>query len=91
MSKNLALLLVASLIAAVISAVILGENLSGAMGAGYVVGSALVTVAAAVIIAAIPAGIYWLVKRRRMPGLNAAIWVAWVLIFALTLAGNLSR
>jgi hypothetical protein len=89
MSKNISLLLLSALAFAVVSALALGVNISGSAGIGYLVGSALTTVGIAIIVSLIPAGIYWLIKRKRMPGLNITIWVLWVLIAVLSLVGNL--
>ena len=89
MSKNIGLLLVSALVFAMISALILGVNISGSAGVGYVIGSALAAVGVAIIISLIPAGIYWLIKRKRMPGLNITIWILWGSIAILSLIGNL--
>ena len=82
-------LIVASLVVAAISALMLGHNIAGAAGIGYVVGMALGSVGIAVILVGIPAGIYWLFARKRMPGLTISIWVLWALVAILSLIGNL--
>lgn len=89
MSKNIGLIILAALVFAVVSALALGINIFGPAGIGYVIGSALGTVGIAIVISLIPAGMYWLLKRKRMPGLNITIWVLWCLIAALSLVGNL--
>lgn len=89
MSKNIGLLIVAALAFAVVSALVLGVNISGFAGIGYIVGSALAAVGIAIVIALIPAGIYWVIKRKRMPGLATTIWVLWGSVAVLSLIGNL--
>ena len=88
MSKNMIFLVVAALAVGVVSNVIRGVNVLSAAGIGVVVGNALGTVAIAVIIALIPVGIYWLFKRKPMPGLNIVIWSLWALISILALIGS---
>ncbi|MFL0801188.1 MAG: hypothetical protein K6L80_12105 [Agarilytica sp.] len=89
MSKNIIFLLAAALVVSAVSAIILGQSISSAAGIGFVIGMAAGTVGIAAILAFIPAGIYWLFKRKRMPGLNITIWVLWGLIAVLSLVGNL--
>lgn len=89
MSKNFILLIVVALVFSVISALALGINISGSSGIGYIIGNAIGTVGAAMIISLIPAGIYWLATRKPMPGLSIVIWVLWGLIAAISLTGNL--
>lgn len=88
MSKNYIFLVLAALAMAVISAMLAQQNLFSLDGMGYVVGSAAAAIGIAVVVAAIPAGVYWLVKRKRMPGLSATIWVLWFLVSSLGLFGN---
>lgn len=89
MSKNIGLLLLAALAFAFVSGLVLGKNIFSSMGVGYVVGSALGAVGIAIIISLIPAGFFWLVKRKRMPYLDITIWVLWALVSVLSLVGNL--
>ncbi len=89
MSKNIIFLLVAAIVVATISAVILGLNIFSVAGAGYVVGTAVGAVGIAIILTFVPAGTYWLFKRKRMPGFNITIWILWGLIAVLSLIGNL--
>ena len=59
--------MVAALVVAVVAAAVLsGVNPVSAAGIGYVLASALMLVG-------IPAGIYWLIKRKPMPGMTIAI------------------
>jgi hypothetical protein len=89
MSKNVIFLVIAALVMAVVSGLLLKQNLSSPAGIGYVVGSTAATIGFAVILAAIPAGIYWLFKRKRMPGFNGTIWVLWFLVSSLSLVDNI--
>ena len=89
MSKNLVSLIVASLAVSAISALILGHSISGAGGLGNVIGMALASIAIAIVLVGIPAGIYWLFKRKYMPYFNASIWVVWALIAVLNLVSSL--
>jgi len=89
MSKNVFFLVIAALLMAVVSGILLEQNLSSPAGMGYIVGSAAATIGFAVILAAIPAGIYWLFKRKRMPGINGTIWALWFIVSSLSLAGNM--
>ena len=91
MSKNLIALLIASLVFAVISSIILGENIFNSSGVGYVFGRALGSVGIAVIIGLIPAGIYWIVKRNTMPRLNIVIWMLWAVVSITSLLGNMAQ
>lgn len=89
MSKNILFLIIAALVMSVFSGVLLEQNLYSSAGMGFIIGSAAAAIGFAVILAAIPIGIYWLFKRKRMPGLNGTIWVLWFLISLLSLAGNM--
>jgi hypothetical protein len=89
MFKNIASLAVASLVVAAISAHILGYGITRPEEIGFVIGMALASVGIAVILVGIPAGIYWLFKRKLMPGFSVAIWVIWALVAVLSLIGNL--
>jgi hypothetical protein len=91
MSKSLIILLIAALVVAVVLAMLTGINPMSAAGAGYVLGSALTSVAIAFVLVGIPAGIYWLIKRKPMPGMTIAIWVVWILVELLSFAGSLMR
>lgn len=89
MSKNIIFLLSAALITSAISAIVLGDGIFSFVGMGTVIGMAAAAVGLAIIIALIPAAIYWVFKRKRMPGLNITIWILWGLISASSLVGNL--
>lgn len=89
MSKQMVALLLVSILFGVISSMLLGVNITSSAGIGYVFGRGLGTVGLAVIIALIPAGIYWLFKRKQMPGLTITIWALWGLFAVLSLAGNM--
>lgn len=82
-------LLIASILVSAVSVIFLGVNVISPEGIVIVVARALGNVGLAVVVALIPAGIYWLFKRKRMPGLTVAIWVLWGLIAVLSLAGNM--
>ncbi len=90
MSKDLILLQSVALIVSVLSAVLLGQDISGPAGIVFVIGGALDTVGFAIIFALILAVIYGLFKRKPMPRLNIAIWLLWGLFAVLNLVGNLT-
>ena len=46
---------------------------------GGAVGQSIGVIAIACFASMIPAGIYWLFKRNRMPGLTPLIWVVWAI------------
>lgn len=77
MSQNLVFLLIASFIAATISAILKGLTVYSLAVIGYIIGMALGIVGLSIVVSLIPAGVYWLFKRRRMPGLTLLIWSLW--------------
>ena len=93
MSRNLLLLIAAALLASVIFWHLSGVEVLSAEGAGLVLVLALGCMGAAIAVSLIPAGIYWLFKRRRMPYLSVVVWGLWgvlalaYLIMALRLSG----
>lgn len=88
--KNIGLLFVVALLAfSVVSVSLLGVNISWSAGINYVMSKAVGSVSLAIVVVLIPAGIYWLVKRQRMPGLNTVIWLLWSLLPVLILVGHL--
>jgi hypothetical protein len=91
MSKSLIALLVAALVVAVVTGLLAGVNPTSAAGMGYVLASALTGIAIAFVLVGIPAGIYWLIKRKPLPGMTIAIWVVWALVQVLLFAGSLMR
>ena len=91
MSKSFIGLLVAALVVAVVTAFLSGVNPASAAGIGYVLASALTGVAIAVVLVGIPAGIYWLIKRKPMPGMTLTIWIVWALVQLLFIVGSLMR
>ena len=74
MSKSFGALLVAALVVAVVVGLLSGVNPTSAAGAGYVLACALTGIAIAFVLAGIPAGIHWLIKRKPLPGMTIAIW-----------------
>lgn len=92
MLKQFTILFIASITLSVVSAVLSGFNPASPEGLGFITGGVLGPVMAAVILASIPAGIYWLFKRKRMPGFMIVIWAIWGIIVLLGILGNfLSR
>ena len=88
MKRQLVLMLVLSLLLSVVCAFFLGVDLTTSQGIGWVIGYGIGTILIALILCGIPAGIFWLIKRKRMPKFNVSVWVVWALIFALSLFGN---
>lgn len=75
-------------IALVIAAIVVGAlwnqthfgNITTGKGIADAVLIGLVSLAFAIVLAWIPAGIYWLLKRKRMPGLVALAWTLWIVV-----------
>lgn len=44
---------------------------------GMAVGQSIPLIAMVCLVPMVPAGIYWLIKRKRMPGLSPLIWILW--------------
>ncbi|HEX7964430.1 MAG TPA: hypothetical protein VF651_01825 [Gammaproteobacteria bacterium] len=88
MSKSFIGLLAASLVVGVLVALLSGVAPTSAAGIGYVLGAALMPVLIAFVLVGIPAGIYWLVKRKPMPGLTLAIWAVWGLVNLMSILGH---
>jgi len=91
MSKSLLALSVAALVVATVVAVLSGVNPVSAAGIGYVLAFALTGIAIAFVLVGLPAGIYWLIKRKPMPGMTVAIWAVWAVVQVLSIAGSLMR
>ena len=85
MSKNIIFLLLASVVVSTVPVIISRE----AGSIGVILGSASATVGIAIILSFIPAVVYWLFKRKRMPGLNITIWLLWGVFAAINLVGGL--
>jgi hypothetical protein len=80
MSLSLVLLAVATVLVSATVAVLKGIDFFSAAGSGFVLGRATVDYAITILVAMIPAGIYWLVRRRQMPRLSVVIWSVWIVI-----------
>lgn len=89
MSKSFAWLLLASLVVGVLVTVLSGVMPTSAAGIGAVIAAALMPVLVAFVLVGIPAGIYWLIKRKPMPGMTVATWVVWGLVNVLVIVGKL--
>ncbi|MEE9614467.1 MAG: hypothetical protein V3W31_05865 [Thermodesulfobacteriota bacterium] len=55
------------------------------------VGLSIVVIAFACLVAMVPAGIYWIAKRKRMPGLTVLIWIAWAVVYGFLALGIIMR
>lgn len=93
MSKNKINYITLSLVAA-ISWLILDESfvlsLSGMFQSlGALFGILIINSAIPVIIVSIPAGIYWLITRNKMPGYATAIWSLWALMIIVSVGGKI--
>ena len=90
MSKNLGILLGLSLVlSAIVGSLFLGIRVSSPAGIGWVVGYSLGLILISIILCGIPAGIYWLLKRKKMPGFAISIWIVWGLVFVMATLGNM--
>lgn len=56
---------------------------------GSAIGSAAMFVFIPCIASTIPAFIYWIFKRQRMPELTVVIWVLWGLFALMSIAGSM--
>lgn len=60
---------------ATVSTIMRGHDISTQAGIGFAVGSAIATLGIVTIITSIPVGIYWIIERKRMPGMMITVWV----------------
>jgi len=79
-SKNLLILFAAALVTSAIPLHFMGMELLSFEGVLWTLVLALSLIGVAFVLALIPAAIYWLFKRRRMPYLSAVVWGLWALI-----------
>lgn len=95
LSRKLTKLLIAAICVSALSSLIKGVSISDGLSftswIAFVLAGAAMSVVLAVIVAAIPAILFWLIKRDWMPGLMDTIWVLWALIAFGTMIGNASR
>ncbi len=77
MSRNLLTLIAAALITSAIPWYIAGVELFTAEGIALILVVALSIMGIAFVLALIPAGVYWLFTRRRMPHLSVMVWIVW--------------
>ncbi|HEU5134595.1 MAG TPA: hypothetical protein VFU13_05565 [Steroidobacteraceae bacterium] len=80
MSRNLLILIAVALVTSAIPWYIVGVDLLTGEGAALILVLALAIIGLAFVLALVPAGIYWLIKRRRMPHLSVVVWVFWGLL-----------
>ena len=57
-------------------------------GIAEILGTAMGLIGITFVVAAIPAFIYWLFKRKTMPGLNILVWVIWAIVAIMSALGN---
>ena len=57
-----------------------GFDLGSPEGLGQFLGRVTAATLIPLVVAAIPAGLYWAWKKRRMPGFFLVIWVLWILL-----------
>lgn len=55
---------------------------------GYVFGRGVGSVLFPLMLVAIPAGIYRLIKKERLPAYRPALWIAWGLVVVLSTYGS---
>jgi hypothetical protein len=89
MSKNLVSLLLASIMFSFGSSFIIGIAIFNNSGIGYVIGRAIFPVFVSIMVSLILAVVYWLFKRKKMPYLNALIWIIWALTSIMSLLGSI--
>ena len=87
MKINLWVMGVATVIYAVVAAFLLGENLLSGRGFQLMLGMGFGVLVVTAIVTAIPAGIYWAIKKTTMPYLFVLAWVIWVWGVGVGLAG----
>ena len=83
--------LVASIAVAILTGVSLDVDLRSHFGVGVLIGYWLFAGGIALAISHIPAAIYWLVKRKRMPGVIGMLWVSWAILAVLCFVGSYVR
>ena len=90
MFKNLGILsLLSVILSALVGGILMGVNIWSSHGIGWVIGYGFGSILFSIVLCGIPASIYWIIKRNKMPGFDVAIWVVWVLIFVIATIGNL--
>jgi len=55
---------------------------------GYVIGGSISVLAFTYLFAWIPGGLYWIIKRQKMPGFNYCLWVVWGIWSLFVLIGQ---
>ena len=75
--------LLASLASGFVINILQGEFYFTAYGIGSALGTGIAFFAMTYLIALVPQGLYWVVKRGRMPGFNTVVWSIWVLLILL--------
>lgn len=84
-------IIIASLLPSFIIGLNSGELSSISTGFGFFLGTLLGIVAISYLIVFIPAGLYWLVKRKLMPGFDKTLWVIWATISVMIFIADLNR
>jgi hypothetical protein len=78
MSRNIFILIAVAIVTSAIAGKRAGIDVFSAGGSGHVLGGATATIVVAIVLALVPAGIYWLVNRRPMPYLVTVMWGIWL-------------
>ncbi len=86
MKRHVAAMAILSLLAALGLALYKGSTFQGLAAVTGALGAALAFLGFSLAIPAIPASVYWMVKRRLMPGFPQIAWLMWVLM----IVGNIA-
>lgn len=73
---------------AVFTGIALDVDFKSHFGIGLIIGYWIFAGGIALLISHIPAGIYWFIKRKRMPGVLGILWVCWAVLAVLCFIGN---
>ena len=83
MLKNFIIFFIVSIVAILFAGFFIKVDFTSAYGVGLIIGYWLITGGLAIFITYLPAGIFWLIKRKRMPGTYGLLWVSWLFLYAL--------
>jgi hypothetical protein len=77
----------ASIVSGFIYALVSDDSGTGAEAFGFALGAALALFVATYLLVWIPGGLYWIIKRKKMPGFDNCLWVVLGIILLLSLQG----
>lgn len=88
MKTHWVLIFVFSILVGAVAEIFEGFSLTS-LGIPEIIGRALGLIGITAVITAIPALIYWFVKRKAIPGLNILVWSIWCLVAVFSIIRKL--